>query len=80
MSDAFDNSPQDQTPPPVERKDFISTMLDYGEYDSKSRSLLLVFNNGGEYTLDGVPKEVWVGLRDSRSPGAYFIEHMRGKF
>ena len=56
-----------------------SSLLSVG-YDGESETLEVEFRNGHVYRYDGVPRELYDGLRTSQSKGAYFNERIRDAF
>lgn len=59
---------------------FDSTSLRSCAYDSDSRKLDITFRNGGVYTYEDVPEDVFESLRDAPSPGIYFHQNIKNKY
>lgn len=57
-----------------------SQAIERAEYDTASRSMLLVFRSGGAYIYSAVPPYVYRELLAHRSPGWFFRNHVRGRF
>ena len=45
----------------------------------KSR-LTVIFNSGGEYVYEGVPKELWNRLRMAKSIGRLFVQEIKHNY
>lgn len=57
-----------------------SSNITGGTYDPETRTLTLSFASGGTYVYTGVPPDVWKGLKEAGSTGAYFWRHIRGRY
>lgn len=57
-----------------------SSMLNSVSYDETESSLIVEFNNGGEYKYKAVPKEVFDALLASESEGKYFLANIKNNF
>lgn len=64
----------------LDRKSFLSSMLDGATYDDQTKTLTVDFNNGRQYTLEGVPPETWEGLKTAQSAGQYFNQNLKGQY
>ena len=53
-----------------------SSMLHAVGYNSKTRTLEVVFNNGGIYQYHDVPPEEYKGLMEAESKGRYMHEYI----
>jgi hypothetical protein len=43
-------------------------------------TLVVVFHNSGRYPHRGVPESVFYGLLHASSKGAYYNQHIRGRY
>lgn len=57
-----------------------SSNLEAVGYDREKRQLGIRFKGGGEYVYDDVPGERYLALSESKTPGAYFHQHVKLKF
>ena len=57
-----------------------STAMHAIGYDWDRHILEIVFTSGGIYHFANVPASVFMGLLRSTSKGAYFQQHIRGKY
>jgi hypothetical protein len=57
-----------------------STAIHAIGYDWDRNILEIVFTGGGIYHFANVPASVFMGLLRSPSKGAYFQEHIRGRY
>lgn len=57
-----------------------SSMLHAIGYSREGRVLEVVFNTGGVYFYEGVPRRIYQGLLHSTSKGTYMREHIIGKY
>jgi hypothetical protein len=55
---------------------FIATV----GYNSWSGTLVVVMRSGQSYEYHNVPYSVYIGLITASSPGAYYNEHIKGKY
>ncbi|HYP87251.1 MAG TPA: KTSC domain-containing protein [Polyangiaceae bacterium] len=49
-------------------------------YDRPTATLEIQFEGGGVYRYQGVPVEIWQGLRQAASKGKFFQAHVRDRF
>ena len=49
-------------------------------YDEGSQTLTIVFPGGKPYQFNGVPPDVWKGLQEADSAGAYYNRMIRGAY
>jgi KTSC domain len=49
-------------------------------YDEGSQTLTIVFPGGKPYQFNGVPPDVWKGLQEADSAGAYYNANIRGAY
>jgi len=49
-------------------------------YDVESRVMEVIFTGGGIYNFENVPPEVFTEFIRATSKGAYFQDHVRGRF
>jgi hypothetical protein len=49
-------------------------------YDAASKQLRIVFTSGSIYVYEGVPHEVYDGLRSAASRGRYYNAAIRNQF
>ena len=49
-------------------------------YDEGTQTLTIVFPNGQPYEFTGVPPDVWKGLLEAPSAGAYYHNYIRGQY
>lgn len=64
----------------IERTGFNSTALQGATYDSEAEVLTVVFRNGESYIYEGVPVDLWRGLKDSDSAGSFFYNYIKGVY
>jgi hypothetical protein len=57
-----------------------SSMLAAVGYDSKTETMVALFNTGKAYTYSRVPLEIYLGLISAESKGRYMNEHVRGVY
>ena len=57
-----------------------STFLKEAIYDSSTRMLTVIFNNGRTYSYQNVDQTVYDGLINARSSSRFFGANIRGKF
>ena len=57
-----------------------SSAIRWVAYKDAERELHVFFRNGGHYAYFDVPREVYDGLMDSPSRGAYLNEHIKGAY
>lgn len=57
-----------------------STAMHAVGYDWDRHILEIVFLNGGIYHFANVPSSIFMGLLRARSKGAYFQQHIRGRY
>ena len=57
-----------------------SRMIDFVEYDDKSKNLRIYFANGQRRELEGVPSSIFEDFIKSISPGRYYVDVLRGRF
>lgn len=60
--------------------ELASTALSSASYDDETQDLEITFVSGASYTFPNVPLGVFEGLRDARSPGAYYNQRIKGIF
>jgi hypothetical protein len=60
--------------------DLTSTSLRSCSYDSDAERLEITFENGRRYSYEGVPPEIFEGLRDAGSPGQFYNQNIKDKF
>jgi lysyl-tRNA synthetase class 2 len=58
----------------------ISSALTNVNYDQRSRTLIVRFVTGRVYQYSDVPPEVYQGLLDADSKGAFFNTHVRDRY
>lgn len=59
-------------------KTFVgSSNLAHAKYDQDTQQLIIGFTNGGEYSYDGVPMDIWQGLTQASSAGSYFHANIK---
>ena len=49
-------------------------------YDANTRRLTLEFRNGYAYCYDGVPPTIYAAFLRANGPGAYYNQHIRGRY
>lgn len=49
-------------------------------YDDTSRTLEVAYGDGGIYTYENVPPEVWAGFKGADSKGGYLHRHVKGRY
>ncbi len=49
-------------------------------YDVESRLMEVIFTGGGIYHFENVPPQVFTEFVQATSKGAYFQDHVRGRF
>jgi len=49
-------------------------------YDPATRTLELEFHSGGLYRYSGVPESIYEDFMQAVSKGAYFHDHIKGRF
>jgi hypothetical protein len=57
-----------------------SSVITSVEYDEDELALEITFASGKTYRYSNVPLEIYVGLLDAGSKGAYFHDNIRGAF
>lgn len=57
-----------------------SSVIDRAYYDTDTRVLGVVFQNGRCYRYNGVPAGIAAGLGQAPSAGAFFNEHIKGVY
>jgi KTSC domain len=57
-----------------------STALSSAEYDDELEELSLTFTSGQTFTYSNVPMTVFENLRDSRSPGQFYHQSIKGHY
>lgn len=57
-----------------------STSLARVAYEDRHAKLKVEFRDGTAYQYEGVPLQTFVGLFRANSKGAYFNNHIRGRF
>jgi lysyl-tRNA synthetase class 2 len=57
-----------------------STTIRSVNYNPDTQALDVTFVSGREYTLDGVPPDVFLALLHAPSAGQYFNKNMRGRY
>ena len=57
-----------------------STAIAMVEYDDETQTMEVEFTNGRSYTHVGVPQEVYDGLVNAGSPGAYYNSAVKGRY
>lgn len=57
-----------------------SSNIDDIEYDEKSETMSVTFNNGHTYQLFNVPKGVYERLISAGSIGAYYANNIKGRY
>lgn len=60
--------------------DFQSTALRSASYDPDGGTLDITFTSGRTFTYEGVPADVFYGLRDASSPGSYFHAQIKNNY
>lgn len=65
---------------PTEHANLGSSVLSRASYDSDTQTLTITFRKGGSYTYEGVPQDVFEGLRDADSPGQYYSTQIKGVY
>lgn len=67
----------------VEPKEFLtekSSNLNLVRYNEGTKTLSVVFRNGGEYEYENVPEKIYEELIHAESAGKYFIANVRNAF
>jgi len=49
-------------------------------YDEDTLTLYVEFVNGGRYTYEGVPLELFDAFKEAESKGRFFFQNIKGKF
>lgn len=49
-------------------------------YNPRTQTLFITFNSGATYEYDSVPPEVYAGLMNAASQGAYLNQHIRNHY
>ena len=49
-------------------------------YDATTQTLEIDFHATGRYRYFSVPQEIFDQLRQTPSPGKYFLQHIKGRF
>ncbi len=57
-----------------------SSMITSAKYDENESALEITFTGGKTYRYATVPSEIYVGLLNARSKGAYFYDNIKGAF
>ncbi len=57
-----------------------STFLKEASYDTSSRTLTVIFNNGRTYSYQNVDQTIYQGLISADSSSRFFGSNIRGKF
>lgn len=57
-----------------------STFLKEASYDTGSRTLTVIFNNGRTYSYQNVDQTIYQGLISADSSSRFFGSNIRGKF
>ena len=57
-----------------------SSVVSAAGYDSDTRELTVQLRSGVEYTYHDVPQEIYNGLMQSNSRGAYFVREISRSF
>ena len=50
------------------------------DYDAPSRTLLVIFIDGGGYAYGEVPPALYADFLKAESKGRFFAEHVRGRY
>ena len=64
----------------IERQSLNSSDIASIGYDEASQTLEIEFHATGVYRYFSVPRDVFEGLRQTPSPGKYFLQRIKGKF
>ena len=65
----------------IEMKSVKSSLIDKIGYDPAAKTLVVQMNNSSDtYTYEGVSQAVYDDFLAADSKGAYFVEHIKGKF
>jgi len=64
----------------MKHSDIKSSNIRSIAYDEKSKSLEIIFKNGGHYSYEGVPLETHKALVGADSPGNYFFQRVKTKY
>jgi hypothetical protein len=57
-----------------------STFLKEASYDSSTRTLTVIFNNGRTYSYQNVDQSIYQGLINADSSSRFFGSQIRGRF
>ena len=57
-----------------------STALRSCAYDGETQALDVTFASGRVFTYEGVPQDVFEGLRDAPSPGSYYHANIKDAY
>ena len=57
-----------------------STFLKEASYDTASRTLTVIFNNGRTYSYQNVDQTIYQGLISADSSSRFFGSNIRGRF
>jgi hypothetical protein len=57
-----------------------STVIRFFRYDPEKKRLLVVFQTGRRYKYEGVPEEIFLGMKAAFSKGEFFNAHVRDRY
>jgi hypothetical protein len=57
-----------------------SSNIENVEYDEKSETMSVTFNNNSTYQLHNVPKSVYERLINAGSVGSYYASNIKGRY
>jgi len=66
--------------PKIYANNLNSSWLSMASYDTDDETLTVTTNSGQDYTHENVPQDIFEGLRDADSPGAYYHANIKGKY
>ncbi|HMA35284.1 MAG TPA: KTSC domain-containing protein [Chloroflexia bacterium] len=64
----------------MQREPFTSSTIRSAGYDPATQVLEIEFRNHRRYRYMEVPPEIFAGLRQAESPGAYFTAQIRNDY
>ena len=65
---------------PTEKVFENSSNIASAKYLANDQVLQVTFTNGKVYNYDEVPAEVWAGMYEAESAGAFVAKSLRGKY
>jgi hypothetical protein len=61
-------------------KEVVSSTISQIQYNEETSEMIIQFKNGGSYSYEGVPQNLFESFHSAESVGSFFHKNIRGEY